>query len=51
MSRNPDSKVLYSATANEMQMYDEEVLDIIFGFDCNYTWCFTETDLRFSEKI
>ena len=48
MSRNPDSKVLYSATANEIQTYGEKVLDINFGSDCNYTWCFTKTDLRFS---
>ena len=47
-SRNPDSKVLYSATANEIQTYDEKVLDINFGSDCNYTWRFTKTDLRFS---
>ena len=47
-SRNPDSKVLYSATANEIQTYGEKVLHINFGSDCNYTWCFTKTDLRFS---
>ena len=47
-SRNPNSKVLYSATANEIQTYGEKVLDISFGSDCNYTWCFTKTDLKFS---
>ena len=47
-SRNPNSEVLYSATANEIQTYGEKVLDINFGSDCNYMWCFTKTDMRFS---
>ena len=47
-SRNPDSKVLYSAAANKIQTYGEKVLDSNFGSDCNYMWCFTKTDLRIS---
>ena len=41
-------KVLYSATANEIQMCGEKVvLDINYGSNHNYLWCFTKTDLRF----
>ena len=47
-SRNPNVKVLYSATANEIQTYSKKVLDINFDSDCNYTWCFIEIHLRFS---
>ena len=46
-SRDPCSKVLFSATANEIQTYSEKVLGVNFGSDCNYKWCFTKTGLKF----
>ena len=47
-SRDPYSKVLFSAPANEIQTYSEKVLGVNFGSDCNYKWYFTKTGLKFS---
>ena len=46
-SRGPDCKVLYSATSKEIRAYGEQVLDVNFGAEKNYPWCFTKTNLNF----
>ena len=38
---------MYSATSNEIRTYGEQVLDVNFGAEKNYPWCFTKTDLNF----
>ena len=47
-SKNPNSKVLYSATANEIRTCGDCVLDVNFKTPQNYSWNFTKTDLNFS---
>ena len=42
------SKVLYSATANEIRTYGECVLNVNFNTPQNYSWNFTKIDLNFS---
>ena len=44
----PKSKVLYSATANQVRTYGDCVLDVNFNTPKNYSWSFTKTDLNFS---
>jgi len=44
----PDNKVLYSAAANKIKTYGDQVLDIDLGGPAKYPWTFTKTDLDFS---
>jgi len=40
--------VLYSATANEITTYGDQVLDVDLGGPAKYSWTFIKTDLNFS---
>ena len=47
-SRQPDEKILYSATSNEIHTFGDKNLNVKFNASGEYPWKFTVTNLNFS---